>query len=146
QLGDNKLTDNPLWHGCMYLEFASRLKITDSFTLRASMVAENRSFSGGLYVPDNTLIYPKFLVDYSKAIGIFKQQFLLGVAAGYKDSFKVFEGLTMYNNDVDNFEAYAQWKKLRATWMHTGDMIYNGGLNVDEMYTFIVSLEKVKFL
>jgi len=140
QLNDDHMTDNPLRHGCLYIDFAMRGRIGKDLTLYADLVGEHRGFSGGLYNTANLVVYPKMSAVYERSFPLVGQVFTIGAIGGYRDSLRQMEGLTVYNVDVDNATIYAQWRRLRLSVSQIGDMLYTG-LGVDDQVSGSVSLE-----
>lgn len=139
-LNNDYMTDNPLWHGCVYLDIGIRGRIGSDLTLYGDIIGEQRGFSGGLYNTSNLVVYPKLKAVFNRSFRLFRQNFTIDFTGGFRDSLRQLEGLTVYNVDADNARLYVQWKRLRYTASHIGDMVFTG-LGIDDQVMDMLSLE-----
>lgn len=139
-LKTNKMTDNPLAHGATYADMILRAR-NAGLSLMCELIAEHRGASYGPYAIDDIVVLPKGCVYIDTSFTIGDQRFHAGIAAGNFDDHLLYEGLTIYNIDVQGYELYLKWKNLKLAAHHIGDMEYGIGLNINDQRDYIVSLE-----
>lgn len=144
-LNNNSLaTDNPLGHGASYLRFHSWYNITAGLDIYGSLEATNGGFSWGPYNTFNIAFLPRFNVKYYKAFTKSKIPVSVNARLGNFENFKNYEGLTMYNLDVQGLQAGLRYKKLHFSTTRIADLKGSIGLNIDGISDYKLSLEKVK--
>ena len=138
----NDLTDNPLWHGAAFAHLAMEAK-NAGLTLYCELMAEHRGASYGVYAMKDIAIVPKFSAAIDTSFTIKSERFRAGAGAGTYDDYRLYEGLAIYNIDVQGDQFYLKWKNLKLAYSQIGDLEYGIGLNIGDQYDYIVSLEEI---
>ncbi len=139
-LKTDKVTDNPLAHGAAYTDMTLEAR-KSGITLSCELKTEHRGASYGTYAMHDIAVLPKYLVAIDTSFTVGGRRFHAGVEAGNFDDHLLYEGLTIYNIDVQGYQIYLKWKHLRLNMHHIGDMEYGIGLNINDQRDYIVSLE-----
>jgi hypothetical protein len=142
-LNNNLATDNPLGHGASFFRFHAWYNITSDISLYGSLEVTNGGFSWGPYNTFNTAILPRYWGTYNKAFHIGSSPFKFYAKIGNFENFKSYEGLTMYNIDMQGVVANLQYRKLHFTSTSVTDLQKSLGLNIDGTRNYKVSVEDV---
>lgn len=134
------LTDNPLVHGAAYADMVLSAR-NAGFGLSCELITEHRGASYGTYAMSDIAIVPKYFVSIDTSFTIANQLFFAGVEAGNYDDHRLYEGLTIYNIDVQAYHLYLKWKNLKLGLSNIGDMGVGTGLNINDHLDYTVSLE-----
>lgn len=141
-LRTDKLTDNPLLHGATFTDAALEAR-NAGLMLTCRLIMEHRGASYGTYAIDDITVVPKYLISIDTSFTIGSQSFHAGLEAGNFDDHKLYEGLTIYNIDVQGYHLYLEWKKLKLELKHIGDMKCAIGLNINDQRDYVVSLNEL---
>jgi hypothetical protein len=141
-LTTDNLTDNPLWHGAGYAHISVAAKRA-GLTLFGELIAEHRGASYGVYSMGNIAVLPKFAVSIDSSFGVGREQIGVGGGAGNYDDYRMYEGLAIYNVDVQGYWLYLKWRHLRFAYRHIADLEEGIGLNINDQGDFILSLENI---
>ena len=139
-LRTDKLTDNPLAHGATYADMILEAR-NAGLRLSCELITEHRGASYGTYAMRNIAIVPKYFVAMDTSFTVGGQLFRAGVEAGNFDDHLLYEGLTIYNIDVQGYRLYLKWKNVKLGVHHIGDMEYGIGLNINDQRDYMFSLE-----
>jgi hypothetical protein len=139
-LKTEKVTDNPLAHGAAYADMTLEAR-KSGITLFCELIAEHRGASYGTYAMHDIAVLPKYFVAMDTSFTVGGRLFHAGLEAGNFDDCLLYEGLTIYNIDVQGYQIYLKWKHLKLKLHHIGDMEYGIGLNINDQRDYIVSLE-----
>ena len=101
-LKTDELTDNPLLHGAMFAHLALEAQ-SAGLRLFCKLIMEHRGTSYGTYAMRNIAVLPTFLVSVDTSFVIGGETFHAGVEGGNFDDHKLYEGLTIYNMDVQGY-------------------------------------------
>ncbi len=135
-----EITDNPLFHGAVYVEFRTKSDIADNLDLFTDIVVEHRGFSYGVYSTGNLIVYPKFLI--AGTLPKLKTDYMMG----NRENFKLMNGLVIYNLDAQVIDFKTRYNNLfsyRFSWL--GDLINGIGLGMDDLFAHIISMENLNF-
>jgi hypothetical protein len=141
-LGEGLLTDNPLLHGAMY----SNIRFTaekDGISILTGLMVEHRGASYGVYTMDCMTVIPEFHARIDTFFDISGQRIRFGISAGNYNDFKLGEGLTVYNLDMQGGSVHAGWRGLEARYTQIGDLSMGIGLAVGEMMDYTLSLSDI---
>ncbi|MBM2814303.1 MAG: hypothetical protein HW421_1065 [Ignavibacteria bacterium] len=144
-LSGNNITDNPLFHGAGFPDF----KVSASqfgFSGCGSLTGEHRGQSYGVFNTDNIIVFPKYRIGFDTSFSIFDIPVGLGVSVGNYDNLRLYEGLTMYNIDVQGSHWYVKVWKLKAEYNKIADLFMSIGLNINDGNDYIFSLEKLELI
>lgn len=141
-----KATDNPMGHGASYFRFHSWCFLKDSLELFGSAEINNAGFSWGPYNTYNIALVPRYHVRYVRAFKIRSISLDFFLKAGNFENFKLDEGLTFYNMDMQGFQAYLRYKKLRLTTSLIADLQFSTGLNIDGIRHQQLAFEQLRWL
>ncbi|GAA4449947.1 hypothetical protein [Rurimicrobium arvi] len=136
-------TDNPMGHGASYLRFHSWYHAAEGLDVYGSLEVNNGGFSWGPYNTYNISVLPRYYVDYKNLFAIGKTPLSLNAKIGYFENFKDYEGLSIYNIDMQGLQAAVSYKKLHLSATSVTDLQNSIGLNIDGTRTQTVSLEKL---
>lgn len=139
-LRTNKISDNPLAHGATFADMILEAR-NAGIRLSCELITEHRGASYGTYAMHDIAILPKYFVAIDTSFTVGGQLFHAGVAAGNFDDHLLYEGLTIYNIDVQGYRLYLKWKNVKLGVNHIGDMEYGIGLNINDQRDYIFSLE-----
>ncbi len=139
-----KATDNPMGHGASYFRFHTWCFLKDSLELYGSVEINNAGFSWGPYNTYNISLIPRYHVSYNKAFKTGNKPFSFFLKAGNFENFKLDEGLTFYNMDMQGFQAYVQYKKMKLSTSLIADLQFSTGLNIDGIRNQQLKFEKLK--
>jgi hypothetical protein len=139
------ITDSPPGHGPMYIRPHMWYTPVPSLELYASLEVDHRGASWGPYNTDNIAFIPRFHAAYSDwrkfnngdSIRVFGKM-------GFYEDYRNYEGLTMYNLDVQGFSAGVQYGKVALATHRTGDLIRSYGLGIDGMTDYQLGLLGLK--
>lgn len=135
------ITDAPQGHGPSYYRFHSWYKLNNSLELYGSITADHRGFSWGPYNTFNLVFIPRYYANYHQTFQLKNGENLtLFGKAGYFEDYRNYEGLTLYNLDLQGLEGGVQWRKLRFSVKQFGDLVQAYGLNTDGVVDYQFSL------
>ncbi len=139
------VTDNPLGHGPMYIRPHVWYRPVPALTLYASLEIDHRGASWGPYNTENIALLPRFHGEYSdwKRLKNGDSVRLFG-KMGYLENYRNFEGLVLYNIDVQGFFAGVQYGKVILSSHRVGDLIRGYGLGIDGMTSYQVEVRDLK--
>lgn len=145
-LQDDKATDSPMAHGASFVEFAFEDSVSRDLSIQASLTADLRGYSFGVFNRDNVAVYPKYFASYlwesdNDAARAYKYPIGLAAQAGTFQDDRHYEGLQLYNLDYQAIYVHAQVGRVRFSHLHIGDMRSGIGLGVDDWVDYRVSLE-----
>jgi hypothetical protein len=141
-LKTDELTDNPLLHGAMFAHMALEAQ-SAGLRLFCKLIMEHRGTSYGTYAMKDIAVLPTFLVSVDTSFAIGGETFHAGVEGGNFDDHKLYEGLTIYNMDVQGYNLYLKWRNLKLSLDHISDLAVGIGLNIDDQGDYAVSVEDV---
>jgi hypothetical protein len=141
-LKTDDLTDNPLLHGAMYSHMALDAR-SAGLRLSCKLIAEHRGTSFGTYATKNVVVMPTFLVSVDTSFVIGGETFQADIEGGNFDDYKLFEGLTIYNMDVQGYHIHLKWRLLKLSVDHISDLGVGIGLGIDDEADYAVSAEDV---
>lgn len=126
------VTDNPLGHGPMYIRPHAWYRPNPSLELYASLAIDHRGASWGPYNTDNIAFIPRFhaaFEDWKKT----KNNDSLRVFGkmGYFEDYRLNEGLTLYNMDVQGLLVGIEVGRFTFTSSRMGDLVRGYGLGID---------------
>ena len=136
------LTDNPLLHGASFAHMAMEAR-SAGLRLFCNLIMEHRGTSFGTYAMENVAVLPKFFVSVDTSFAIGGETFRAGIEGGNYDDHKLYEGLTIYNLDVQGYRLHLKWKNLKLSADHISDLERVVGLNIDDQQDYTVSVEEV---
>lgn len=138
---NNNITDSPPGHGPMYIRPHLWYTPVPTLELYASLEVDHRGASWGPYNTDNIAFIPRFHAAYSdwRKFNNGDSMRVFGKMGFYED-FRNYEGLTMYNLDVQGFSAGVQYGKVVITTHRLGDLIRGYGLGIDGMTDYQLGL------
>jgi hypothetical protein len=141
-LKTDELTDNPLLHGAMFAHAALDAR-SAGLRLFCKLIMEHRGTSYGTYAMRDIAVVPTFLVSVDTSFAIGGETFHAGVEGGNFDDHKLYEGLTIYNMDVQGYNLHLKWRNLKLSLDHISDLGVGIGLDIDDQADYTVSLEEV---
>lgn len=139
-LKTEELTDNPLMHGAMFAHLALEAR-SAGLRLFCKLIMEHRGASYGTYATEDIAMLPEFLVSVDTSFAIGGETFRAGIDGGNYDDFKLYEGLTIYNVDVQGYRFHLKWRNFKLSLDHIGDLANVVGLNIDDEADYAVSME-----
>ena len=135
-------TDNPEYHGTSYFELKTVTDLSRDLTLYASLMAEHRGYSYGVYDSRRMDVYPIFNLKYrSYPDSNSLLPLATGVNIGNFQAYRRFEGLQIYNMDYQGALLFVQYKKLRLSHLHIADLLVGLRLNIGDYLDYMISLE-----
>lgn len=137
----NKGTDNPLFHFAYYLSFNTKTKIHKNITLWASIITEHRGFSYGVNNVSSILLFPQVRFEYLKKFAFLNDTLKIFIAEGNQLFNSLYEGLTINNLYQQGHDVNIGWRKLNLRYFQLADLNQGIGLNIDDSYDYIASLE-----
>lgn len=141
-LKTEELTDNPLIHGAMFAHMAMEAR-NAGLRLFCKLIMEHRGASYGTYAMKDIAVLPTFFVSVDTSFAIGGETFHAGIEGGNFDDHKLYEGLTIYNMDVQGYHLHLKWRNLKLRLDHIGDLANIVGLNIDDQADYAVSMEEV---
>jgi hypothetical protein len=141
-LKTDNLTDNPLLHGALYAHFILDAR-SAGFRLYTKVITEHRGTSYGTYATDNIAVMPTLFVSVDTSFAIGGESFGIDIEGGNYEDHKLHEGLTIYNIDVQSYHMHLNWRNLKLSLDHIGDLVAGIGLNIDDQQDYTLSLEGV---
>jgi len=144
ELFGDDLTDNPLRHGASYINLTAEAGY-HGISAKTSIFAEHRGASYGPLTLKDIVLFPKFFFAFDTSFNIFDEKFSLGVSIGNYDNINLYEGLNLYNLDVQGDNWYIKWRYLKFEYNKIADLLYGIGLNMDDANDYIFSLENIEF-
>ena len=139
-LSDRRITDNPLLHGAMFADFVIEAS-KSGVSFRTEILAEHRGASYGVYTRDNTIVIPKFHAAIDTAMSLGGADLRFGLSAGNFDDFRLGEGLTVYNMDVQGGRVYFGWNDIRVTYSQIADLMAGIGLGIGDLYDLSIRVD-----
>ena len=141
-LKTDELTDNPFLHGAMFAHMGLDAR-SAGLRLYCRLIAEHRGTSFGTYATRDLAVLPTFFVSVDSSFAIGGETFHAGAEGGNFDDHKLYEGLTIYNMDVQGYKLHLKWRNLKLSLNHISDLAVGIGLNIDDQADYAVSLENV---
>lgn len=139
-LKTEELTDNPLLHGALFAQMALEAR-NAGLRLSCNLLMEHRGTSYGTYAMKNVAVLPTFFVSVDTSFAIGGQTFRAGIEGGNYEDHKLYEGLAIYNVDVQGYNLHLGWKNLELRLDHIADLEYEIGLNINDQQDYTVSVE-----
>ncbi|MBU8923296.1 MAG: hypothetical protein KOO63_15885 [Bacteroidales bacterium] len=139
-MSNTRITDNPLLHGAMFADLVIEAS-NSGVSFRTEILAEHRGASYGVYSRDNTIVIPKFLAAIDTAMSLGGADLCFGLSAGNFDDFKLGEGLTVYNMDVQGGSMYVGWNDIRVTYTQIADLMAGIGLGIGDLYDLSIRMD-----
>ncbi len=146
RLQGNSITDNPLMHGATYLDFAFHGTVIAGLKLNATITAEHRGASYGVYSTDAIVIYPRMNLFIDTSVTLWNERFILHASIGNYDNLRVGNGLMFYNIDVQGSSYSVQWRNIRFEYQKIGDAEFGNGLGINDADHFIFSFRDIEIL
>jgi len=125
-------TDAPFYHGPSYVSFHTLYHITPHITTYTNITVEHRGSSFGAYNLDNTLFYPRYGIRYKRKFALTQtnidsnpaaDSLALDLYAGWMVDYRNYEGLAIYNIDLNGAYTRLAWKNWEFNILHIGDLI-----------------------
>lgn len=144
-LNGTKVTDNPLGHGPSYFRFHSWYDVHPDLELYGSLAIDHRGFSWGPYNTYDIALLPRYYAKYDATFPLQKLNTDLRLygRVGTQESYHNYEGLMMYNLDVQTVEGAVQLGKLRFSATQIADLQESVGLNIDGIKDYQLSLNEL---
>ncbi len=137
-------TDNPLGHGASFLRFHSWYKLLDSLQLYASLEVNNGGFSWGPNNTFNIAFLPRYFIDYRKSFRIRGAEgFVFHSRIGTFEKFRNYEGLTLYNLDMQGIVSSLTYRRWQLTLTTVADLQFSTGLNIDGIRDYQLALNRI---
>lgn len=141
-LQDHKVTDSPLFHGGSYFQFHSWYRVNNDLELYGSLTVDHRGFSFAPYNTEQVAFLPRYYAKYNHTATIGNGNTLtLYGKLGTFENYKNYEGLMLYNIDMQGVEGGVQWNKLRFQYTQVGDLQFGIGLGLDGLADYQLSLQ-----
>ncbi len=142
-LGEGILTDNPLFHGAMYsdIRFVGE---KNGVRIATGLVLEHRGASYGTFSAGSIVVIPEFHACIDTFFHVAGHRIEFGLGAGNYDDFKLGEGLTIYNIDMQGGSIYAGWRGLEARYTQIGDLTMGIGLGIGDLYDYTLSMKDIR--
>lgn len=138
---NNLVTDSPPGHGPMYIRPHVWYNPVPSLELYASLAIDHRGASWGPYNTDNIAFIPRFHARYNDWIKFQRGDSILVFGKiGYFEDYRLSEGLTLYNVDVQGLQLGFQKGHFVFTTSRIGDLIRGYGLGIDGMTDYQLML------
>ncbi|MGD1047725.1 MAG: hypothetical protein ABR899_03095 [Candidatus Krumholzibacteriaceae bacterium] len=142
ELKTDYLTDNPLMHGAIWTHVAVEAR-NAGLRLFCKLIMEHRGTSFGTYATQNIAVVPTFFASVDTSFAVAGQTFRAGLEGGNYEDHKLYEGLTIYNMDLQGYHLHLKWKNLKVSADHISDLWVGIGLNIDDEADYTVSVEDV---
>lgn len=145
-LNNGSISDHPLSHGASYIRLHGKINQWKGLRLHTSLTAEHRGASYGPFNPNMVAVFPTFNLDYQDSLST---QYDSGNAVLYRlnlgwfEDFKYYEGLTLYNMDLQGVYGYVQRKHIRLSALLIAELHLTYGLNIPDLLDLQLSLEKL---
>lgn len=141
-LNNDRVTDSPLGHGPLYLRTHAWYSPIDALELYGSLAIDHRGMSWGPYNTDNIAYIPRFSAMYNskKPLRAMPDSIRVFGKIGYFEDFRNYEGLVLYNLDLQGLSGGVQYRKLQLRATLFGDLIRGFGLGIDGMNDYQISL------
>lgn len=137
-------TDNPMGHGASYLRFHTWYHATEGVDIYGSIEVNNAGFSWGPYNTYNISFLPRYYADTKRQFTIARTTFTIQAKVGYFENFRDYEGLTMYNLDMQGMQGALSYKKFSLSTTSVTDLQNTVGLNIDGTRTQSLSLQELR--
>lgn len=141
-LKSQELTDNPLLHGAMYSHIGMEAR-NAGLTLSCKLIMEHRGTSFGTYATKNVAVLPMLFVGVDTSFAIGGETFRAGIEGGNYEDRKLYEGLTIYNMDVQGYHLHLKWRHLELSADHISDLAVGIGLGIDDEADYALSAKDV---
>jgi hypothetical protein len=142
-LGTDELTDNPLIHGALFTH-ATLSARSRGLTLRSRLIMEHRGTSYGTYATRDIAVVPTFFASVDTSLVVGGRRLWIDLEGGNYDDRTLYEGLTVYNIDVQGYHFHVKGGHLKLSLDHISDLGVGIGLNIDDEADYAVSLEEVQ--
>ena len=135
--------DNPLYHSAFYIDLYGTVAINDSIDLTVNLLSEHRGISYGVYNSADIAIVPQFNLKGKQHIKLFNKDLTLFGDVGNRRNISLYEGLVLYNLDVQGIDMSLSYRRLHFRLHHIGDLQRGIGLNIDDALDYMLSLESL---
>ncbi len=127
------VTDNPMGHGPMFFGAHAWYYPVKALELYGSLTIDHRGMSWGPYNTDNIAWLPRFYANYRDKFQVRdgRDSLIFFGQVGYFEDYRNYEGLTLYNVDLQGIEGGLQFKKVQLKASQHGDLIRGFGLGID---------------
>jgi hypothetical protein len=136
------LTDNPILHGAMFAHAALEAR-SAGLRLSCKLIMEHRGTSFGTYAMKNVAMLPKLFISIDTSFAVRGQTFNAGIEGGNYDDHTLYEGLTIYNMDLQGYHLHLKWRSFKLSVDHISDLNSVIGLNIDDQADCSLSMEEV---
>ncbi|MBK9249033.1 MAG: hypothetical protein IPM69_13195 [Ignavibacteria bacterium] len=137
----NTVSDNPLYHGASQVEVSGVFRPVAGIECRASVIAEHRGQSYGVFAKQRLLFIPFFNVALDTSIMLMGEPLRAHLSAGNERNKSLYEGLTIYNIETQGYEAFLQYSYFRLTYHKISDLRFGYQINISDVDNWIVSAE-----
>jgi len=141
----DRALDNPLYHFAIYSGVSHKLKINDKYTIETGLFAEERSHSGGNNTLSNLIFYPKILLHVNDTITLADQKIGIRLKGGDFWDQDVGDILRFHNIDYHALQGVFLYREWSLHLFTIGDLSYNVGLDLEQIYRTSIGYEKRNF-
>jgi len=138
-LGNNFVSDNPLFHGSYFFKFGGQFMISEKLKITGSINAEQRGFSDGVFSNQTRNFYPYFNATYSNKKGKFSYLIQIG---DFWD-LRLYEGLTFNNLETQSWVFKLKYGNFFVKHVGIADLLIGIGLGIDDLYDYSSGVEKL---
>jgi hypothetical protein len=137
-LNGDYATDSPLAHGASYWRLHTWYSLASNLEIYGSLEVDHRGFSFSAYNTEQVAILPRYNVKFQDSFLFHPLQdsVQLKFEVGTWENFRSFEGLMMYNLDVQGLQGSLAYKDFTFSISTVADLQFGIGLNVDGLITY----------
>lgn len=137
--------DNPFYHFAIFSGLSHELKINDKYKIETAIFAEERSHSHGNTTLSNLVLYPKILLEVNDTLHFFSRKIITQLKGGDFWNEDVDDIMRFYNIDYHGLHASFQFKNWAINLFTIGDLSYNVGLDLEQVYRTSLVYQKDNF-
>ncbi len=135
--------DNPLYHAAYYMQAHARLRLLRGMQLFFTLNGEHRGFSYGVNSTSNILVYPMVKFAFDRSFDLAGRLFRAKGSVGNQWNPRLYEGLTLYNLFQQGHNYSFRYGKFQLRYFQLNDLLNGIGLNIDETYDIVSSIEEL---
>lgn len=138
-LANDRVTDNPFFHGAYCFRLGGNFVYDSSLYLTAAANFEQRGFSDGQFSKQTRNFFPYFNARYV----LNKNKLKLLMQIGDINELRLYEGLTFYNLPAQSWLFKLKHNNFYFKHVGIADLIRNIGLGIDDVYDYSVGFDEV---
>jgi len=133
----------PQWHFSMFGGLATETQLAHGYTLRFTLIGEDRAGSYGVLKRNNMVVFPQVSVDLKDTIQWKQHKVAVRLLIGDMPNFRYRNGLAIYNVDAQGANVALTYRHLELGFTSITDLSQHVGIGIGEVYGYNAALTQL---